>query len=127
MSPPQNDGTLITLDRHSIYCPNGYFMTSFVPMTSSKSPNQVFFNYNCALYATTPYNPATDCRELNTGWNDPGKDMNYLDRHNIECNSDEALVGFNGKSNLASPSSPKFRFYYLDYCQFVNLSICSFI
>ena len=87
-------------------------MTGFHPSrhTQNFKAPQFFLHFSCALYATVPYNPATDCRELNTGWNEPGKNMNYLDRHEMKCNSDEGLVGFHGKSNWTSPSSPKFRF-----------------
>ena len=112
-STPTPDGSLVYLDRQSIYCGEGYFMKGFTFNFKQKITswnNDFFLRYGCALYSTVPYDSARDCRELNTGWNAPGKDMNYLDRHEMKCNADEGLVGFHGKTDYTDKSSPKFRF-----------------
>ena len=77
-------------------------MTSLTP----ESKNGEFrWNFECAQFAAS-YRPS-DCEEKNTGYNDPGNGLIYLDRHLMQCGVRYAITSF--KAQL---QNGMFRFAY---------------
>ena len=87
-STPANSGgggNALYLDRHNIDCGDNSLLTR---MHLAKTDN---YNYHYEYKCATP--PANiTCRTASTPSNDDGGgDTIYLDRHDIKCNSDEAI------------------------------------
>jgi len=88
-------GSIIYLDRQSIYCPDNQFLTSFKPLTSGE--DDIMIKYSCAEFSAQ-YDRKTECRDESTQFNDPGYSLVFLDRHRVHCNNDEGLIGFKGET-----------------------------
>ena len=102
-----NSGGIIFLDRISIYCPDDQFMTAWRPNQLGNDHWQ--FIYNCSSFTTT-YSQSL-CISKNTGYNDPGDNIIYLDRHSVSCGKGMGLVGWNGATDQG-PNGFRFRFEY---------------
>ena len=73
---------------------------------SSESKDWRFrWTYECAQFASTYED--VECVEQNTGFNDPGNGLLYLDRHLMQCGNNYAITGFKGET-----SRGLFRFVY---------------
>jgi len=103
-----NSGGLIFLDRISIYCPDDQFMTAWRPNQLDDDHWQMI--YNCSSFTTT-YSQSL-CISKNTGYNEPGNAIAYLDRHSVSCGKGMGLVGWNGATIDLGSNSYRFRFEY---------------
>jgi len=65
-------------------------------------------DYKCIKYASS-YNALTDCKTQETGFNDIGSELIFLDRHLMQCQEPQALTGFKGTSTWPSG---RFMFTY---------------
>jgi hypothetical protein len=90
------------MDRQNIYCANGEYMSGFQPEARG---NDLNIKYLCAKFAIGD----VQCRDLCTGFNDPGSGVVFLDRHRMQCADNEALKGFRG---VSSWPSGRFEFKY---------------
>jgi hypothetical protein len=88
----EGDGNVWFIDRHNIECDDNQFINYFKFVRSGQ--NKFRYEYSCISYST--HSP--QCYEHNTGLQDVGNGGNnavdYLDRHNIECNPGFALQKF---------------------------------
>jgi len=87
----RNEGhSLIYLDRFSMYCAHGEFMTRWHCHNDHWSPN---FRYECARYNV----PDGGCSYHHTHYIDAGnKEILYMDRFDVNCPSGQALKGWRG-------------------------------
>lgn len=88
---PWNDeggGNAVFLDRHNVDCGANNVLTR--THLRRKGDGNYQYEYSCARS-----NRPLKCRKATTGFNDEGDGNSvYLDRHNVECNGDEALSQF---------------------------------
>ena len=106
------NGGVIYLDRHNVYCPKNFLMNRF-QMRSGKS-NTVAFEFTCGSYEVKNYK----CDDRYTDLNDPGDGIRYLDRHNAMCKENEAMNGFEGQTKCRDQrwwgcASNGFRWRYI--------------
>jgi hypothetical protein len=66
--------------------------------------------YNCSSFTAT-YSQSL-CISKNTGYNEPGNSIAYLDRHSVSCGKGMGLVGWNGVTIDLGSNSFLFRFEY---------------
>lgn len=94
----------IYLDRQRIACPDNQFMTAFRP--NSDNPSRLRFTYSCTNYDKGPIKYGS-CAWKDTGLNDNGNGLIYLDRHVVSCGTSQGLVAFEGFN-----SNGQFRLNY---------------
>lgn len=95
-------GGNIYLDRQGVQCPEGQVLTGFDYI---KDPNsdQIRYTYMCAPA------PGLTCRDVSTpAFSDGAGNFRFLERHNMECNSDEAIGGF----RLRRPTPTEINYNY---------------
>ena len=87
----RNEGhSLIYLDRFSMYCAHGEFMTRWHCHNDHWQPN---FKYECAKYNV----PDGSCSNHHTHYIDAGnKEILYMDRFDVNCPSGQAFKGWRG-------------------------------
>jgi hypothetical protein len=89
-STPGSDwggGNIDFLDRHDANCGDNNVMTQI--HLSRPTPDQIQWQYSCA---PNTQSKKLNCRQVTTGANDDGGGNSiYLDRHDIKCNSNEAI------------------------------------
>ena len=100
---PNENGDIRYLDRHTITCPTGEYLSSFTPLNKN---GRFQIDFKCMKFTGSP--GYSSCRNLATGFNDPGDSPRYLDRHPMVCNPNEAITGFKGVTNGAR----QFQFTY---------------
>jgi len=83
-------------------CPHGSYLTSLTP---EKDGNRFRWNYECVQFASSY--KSSDCVEQNTGYNDPGFGIFFLDRHLMQCDNSKAITSFRGDTQ-----NGRFRFVY---------------
>lgn len=93
-------GNTIYLDRHHVDC-KGKPIANFRLVRPAN--NKLRYDYQCNNLKTTG-----QCRDTNSGWNQESANTIYLDRHNVQCNSDEVITKF----NLVRNGKGKFRYNY---------------
>lgn len=93
-------GNTVYLDRHNVDC-------GTKPIAQFKlvrpAGNKIRYDYRCSNRPSTG-----PCRGANTGWNQESSQNIYLDRHNVQCNSDEVITQFKLNRN----GQGKFRYDY---------------
>jgi hypothetical protein len=83
--------TLEYLDRHSMDCGSAKLLGSFKVTDSGCSGNNMRFEYTCidvGSYHGAVASRSTGCSEMKF------QKLQNLDRHNVQCNTGEALVSF---------------------------------
>ena len=88
------NGDSVFLDRQTFTCPPGEYLSEFNPINNN---GQFQYNYKCVKFAST-YNALTDCTTKDTGFNDIGNSLIFLDRHRMSCDVGQAITGFKGTS-----------------------------
>ena len=93
----EGNGNTIYLDRHNADCGSGNVMTK---LHLNRSGNGMYqWQFACA--PNTQPQPL-NCRQTSTGMNnDGGGNSIFLDRHDIQCNSNEALSQIHLQRNSA--------------------------
>lgn len=89
-STPRNllgNGNTIFLDRHDADCGTDNVMTQIQLVRPTE--NQIQWKYTCA---PSTQSQKLNCRQVTTDTNDDGGgDSTFLDKHDIKCNSNEAI------------------------------------
>lgn len=74
------------LDRQSVYCPADYLMNQYQLVTSG---NNLRYHFKCGKRNWA----SLTCSNHATAWN-TYESLVYLDRHNVKCDGDKAVAGF---------------------------------
>lgn len=83
---PDGDGNANFLDRQNVDCGSNNVLTQ-LGLSRGADKKTYQYNFKCA-----PSTNNLTCRQASTPWNDEGAGKStYLDRHDIKCNSDEAI------------------------------------
>ena len=110
MSTPENTlgpsgGKVVYLDRHNVNCEGNRLLTQY-KLTRGNNDN---FKYD---YSCTTVGQPLECRNTETEFSNDGGNYGktrFLDRHNVKCNSDEALKQF---KLVRDPLGTKIKYQY---------------
>lgn len=88
----EDGGTIWFLDRHDIKCENNQFINNFKLVRSND--NKMRYDYSCVSYKTNSqscYSKSTAAQDVASNRKEA---INWLDRHNIQCDDEFALQRF---------------------------------
>jgi len=105
----QSAGGVIYLDRQRVWCPDNTFLTQFKGAAWNYWGLHFTYNFVCSQY---PSVARIDCYDDYTWWNDPGNNIIYLDRHNVQCPDNYALKGFEGQTSNCGWYCTQFRYHF---------------
>ena len=95
-------GNTVYLDKQNVNCGPGHVLTYF--QYANLPGNKSKYDFSCA-----PTTKPLKCRQASTPLNaDGGGNAVYLNRHNVKCNTDEALSQF----NLSNDGKGKYQYNY---------------
>ncbi len=97
-----SNGNTIFLDRHNIDCGNNAVLSQ-LKLNIVGVDQKYKYDYTCKAGTNLK------CRQLNTEYDsDGGGNSSFLDRHNIQCNPNEAL----SRLQLVRDATDKYRYDY---------------
>eukprot|EP00928_Gymnodinium_smaydae_P037196 TRINITY_DN25863_c0_g2_i1.p1 TRINITY_DN25863_c0_g2~~TRINITY_DN25863_c0_g2_i1.p1 ORF type:complete len:1342 (-),score=166.03 TRINITY_DN25863_c0_g2_i1:240-4217(-) len=110
------NGNTIFFDRHTIQCADQANQALNRWQLSGNPGQQIQF----ALACVVPLQPLVSCHSISTNWNDNGGgNVQFLDRHNVQCASDEVLNMWHLENN----DQQQYRINY-QCCESPSLGSC---
>lgn len=97
---------------HDVECPENYFLQYW--RLKNSSMDMVYVEYLCVEYTAVVnssdagsvcYTEDTGWNDGTTGWEDDGYNIQYLDRHKVQCQAGFGLVGFKGVQTNSDPTA----------------------
>lgn len=97
----EGGGNTVFLDRHNVDCGVNSVISE---LKLVRNGYQYQYQYQCI-----PSTQTLNCRQTSTPWNDEGGGNSiFLDRHDLKCNSDEAISEF----KLVRDGNGKYQYQY---------------